>query len=147
MVFSYYKFEEWHITSIVYQKFKHVLGCSFPLNPGDKRDVVAELASASSHPAIAKFLSPFPAWSRIMKHIRLFCIDTRLIICYEKFDQIWSSVVPNVGPSVVFQLSCIQWPLCLFHPKPFLEASSPVVFCPNSHQSLSKLHSIVPKMQ
>ena len=72
-----YKFEEWHITSIVYQKFKHVLGCSFPLNPGDKRDVVAELASASSHPAIAKFLSAFPAWSRIMKHIRCFWVNTR----------------------------------------------------------------------
>ena len=54
------------LTFMSYQKLRHSLGCSAPLNPGVVRIVVAELASVSFAPAIANFLSPFPSWSFLL---------------------------------------------------------------------------------
>ena len=49
-------------TLIVYQKLKHSTGCSFPLNPGVIKSVVADWPPlASSDPEIAKIASSDPA--------------------------------------------------------------------------------------
>ena len=56
---------KWYFTLTVYQKFKHSFLCSFPINPGDARIVVADLsASVSLAPDIAKYRLVFPVGSK-----------------------------------------------------------------------------------
>ena len=48
---------------MLYQKFRHSSGCSFPLNPGVTEYVVADVASVSLQPAIANALLSLSRWS------------------------------------------------------------------------------------
>ena len=61
--------DKYVLTLILYQKFKHSRGCSFPLKPGVVKMVVAELASLSFVPATAKALLVPPNLSVIRRVI------------------------------------------------------------------------------